>query len=286
MCPRFWGSQGWRWPRGRDCQDCPQCHPLVPWAGGGPGVPGWPGGDGSVVPKAEAPRKALKTKQKKKTLVVLRGEDRELRPDPQTSPNLPHLAGDRGHRDGLGMVPALCQAPRCPQEGPRCHLLVPRPSLTWRHPDFSGSHRGCVACPHPRLPSRCPSREWGKVWSLPGERQTGKKKSREKKIPEEKKKNPGEKKKSQECRARGARTPARPLTCATAGATAPAGCPQPQGAGAGVSSSGPAPRPCPLSKPAPVSPALPCHQCHPRLPNSLCQSPPGSPSCNPPSCAL
>lgn len=147
-------------------------------------------------------------------------------------------------------------SPGCPQEGPRCHLLVP----TWRHPDFSGSHRGCAACPHPRLPSRCPSREWGQVWSRPGERQTGKKKkSREKKIPGKNipggKKSQGKKisrgkKKSQECRAQGARTPARPLTCATAGATAPAGCPQPQGAGAGMSSSGPAPRPCPLPSPS------------------------------------
>lgn len=91
------------------------------------------------------------------------------------------------------------------------------------------------------------------------DRQGKKKKSREKKIPGKNipggKKSQGKKisrgkKKSQECRAQGARTPARPLTCATAGATAPAGCPQPQGAGAGMSSSGPAPRPCPLPSPS------------------------------------
>ncbi|XP_071274514.1 uncharacterized protein [Agelaius tricolor] len=195
-----------------------------------------------------------------------------------------------GYRDPPGMslsyvgvsgpprdVPALCQgtgmSPGCPcplsghravpggspvpSPCPRALTPVATPAVLRQPP-------GAVACPCPRLPPRCPSRERGRArWATSRE-----KISREK----QNKKTPG---------MAGSVSPdtSRPLPCATAVPPRPPGVPAQLRSCPSAAS--PQRHQCPnpgLSRrqSAPVSPDLPCQprcvtKCHPRPPNPPCQ---------------
>ncbi|XP_077035439.1 uncharacterized protein LOC143694179 isoform X2 [Agelaius phoeniceus] len=182
-----------------------------------------------------------------------------------------------GHRDVPGMSPVLCRgtgmSPGCPcpvsghravpggspvpSPCPRALTPVATPAVLRQPP-------GAVACPCPRLPPRCPSRERGRArWATSRE-----KISREK----QNKKNPG---------MAGSVSPdtSRPLPCATAVPPRPPGVPAQLRSCPSAAS--PQCHQCPnpgLSRrqSAPVSPDLPCQprcvtKCHPRPPNPPCQ---------------
>ncbi|XP_054150082.1 collagen alpha-1(III) chain-like [Melozone crissalis] len=124
--------------------DAPRGVPSATRVSPGRGRPGWPGGEGSVLPKAErGPQEGIN-----KTLLVLRGEDRELRPDPQHLRTFPTLPGKRA-RSSPGVSPG------CPLSCVR----VPGPPRDVPYPvSGTGMSSGCP-CPvsgHRAVPRRVP----------------------------------------------------------------------------------------------------------------------------------
>ncbi|XP_054370811.1 uncharacterized protein LOC118697931 [Molothrus ater] len=182
-----------------------------------------------------------------------------------------------GHRDVPGMslpcvgapgcprdVPALCRGTGMSPGGSPVPSPCPRALTPVATPAVLRQPPGAVACPCPRLPPRCPSRERGRArWATSRE-----KISREK----QNKKNPG---------MAGSVSPdtSRPLPCATAVPPRPPGVPAQLRSCPSAASPQCHQRPKPgLSRrqSAPVSPDLPCQprcvtKCHPRPPNPPCQ---------------